>query len=186
MQVYDFINEFKSVPTSMILSFFGEDNSDGKIKYALSRLKNQAQIYQTDNNERTSLDRTHSLTEMDKKLIDALWVMTYSGSENIQMYSLLKQKEYPKTLIYAVNGDLYEISVLEPTEETLYKASILRDFDNFHSAHSINIALVYDRKSGERAISELKFDAYCMLEYPEDGSRPIPTFCNQIEVDEVK
>lgn len=180
-QVYDFINEFKSVPTAMLLSFFGKAFSEDKIKYALSRLKNESRIYQTESNQRTSIDKSYSLVEMNQPLIDALWTMVYNGSENIQMYSQLKQKEYPKKLIYAVDGYLYEISVLDPTEEALYKSSILRDFENFHTKESISIALVYNKQNGEKAIKELGFDAYCMLEYPEDGTNPVPVFCNTVE-----
>lgn len=180
-QVYDFVHEFKSVPTPMLLSFFGQDYTEGKVKYAISRLKHAAKIYQTEDNERTSINKMYATADMDAHMIDALWVMIHSGPDSIQMYSALKQKEYPKTLIYAIDGVLYEISVLDPMEETLYKSSILRDFENFHSEYSVNVALVYDKESGRKALTDLHFDAYCMLDFRGEGI-PTPVFYNDTEL----
>lgn len=181
-QVYDFIKEFKSVPTDMILAFFNEYSED-RIKYLLTRLKNEGNIYQTDNNGRTSLNQAYANEPLNNSLMDALWVFVSSGSKNVQMYYLLKDKEYPKCIIYAVDDTLYEISVLNPTNETLYTAVIKRDIDAFHNAHSVSVALVYDKKSGEKALNELKFDAYCMLEFfDEEGNEnqiPTPVFFDE-------
>lgn len=168
MQIHDFITEFKSVPTSMIFAFFEGAYSEGKIKYALSRLKNSGDIYQTEDNTRTSLNRTYALESMNAHLIDALWILVSKKSENVQMYSTLKQKEYPKVLVFAIDNALYEISVLDPEEEMLYRSSILRRSEDFHSDFTIDIALVYDRINGDKALKELGFDAYCILDYPEE------------------
>ncbi len=166
-QIFDFVNEFKSVPTPMIFAFFGNTYTEGKIKYALSRLKNAGEIYQTEDNMRTSINRTYSMEPMNVHLLDALWVLVNKRSENVQVYAALKQKEYPKMIVFGIDNVLYEISVLDPMEETLYRSSIMRRIEDFHSDYTIDIAVVYDKINGEKALQELKFDAYCILEYPE-------------------
>ena len=50
VQIYDFIKEFKSVPTSMLLVFFGKIKNEDGIKYILHGLKNNSLIREYDNN----------------------------------------------------------------------------------------------------------------------------------------